>query len=203
VPGGVILLTKCEPADMVSAPAADRLDHMIGRPCLRSQEPITLGLDRCSTRMLRQTPTGVKLHQEKNGFAKGSWNFVTLRVAVSLTARFPRSMCCRNANAVRAPQQRSCTCITFHDLEKPSGTRDQDARGSAGDTAGRRCRHPPFAFCKVATRRGSRRSALAWYRLGSPPMRCKIPEPARKLSGQFCSFWSSKIRTAIASRPRN
>jgi hypothetical protein len=44
-----MLLTKCEPADMASAPAACRLDHMIGHHCLQSQEPITLGLDRCSS----------------------------------------------------------------------------------------------------------------------------------------------------------
>jgi hypothetical protein len=33
-----MLLTKCEPADMASAPAAGRLDHMIRRHCLQSQE---------------------------------------------------------------------------------------------------------------------------------------------------------------------
>ena len=31
MPGGVMLLTKCEPADIVSASAARRLDHMIRR----------------------------------------------------------------------------------------------------------------------------------------------------------------------------
>jgi hypothetical protein len=42
MPGGVMLLTKCEPADIVPASAARRLDHMIRRQCLRSREPNTL-----------------------------------------------------------------------------------------------------------------------------------------------------------------
>jgi len=32
MPGGVILLTRCEPTDVVSASAARRPDHMIGTP---------------------------------------------------------------------------------------------------------------------------------------------------------------------------
>jgi hypothetical protein len=39
-----MLLTKCEPADIVPASAARRHDHMIRRQCLRSREPNTLEL---------------------------------------------------------------------------------------------------------------------------------------------------------------
>src|SRR5882762_7161265 len=36
MPGGVILLTRCEPTDVASASAARRPDHMIGLRCLQS-----------------------------------------------------------------------------------------------------------------------------------------------------------------------
>jgi hypothetical protein len=60
LPGGVMLLTKCELTDIASAPAARRLDHMIGRHCLQSQGPITREPSGAALRMLRQMSAGVK-----------------------------------------------------------------------------------------------------------------------------------------------
>jgi hypothetical protein len=60
LPGGVILLTKCEPTDIVSAFAARRHDHMIGRQCLRSQGQLPVALTGAARRMLRQMCGGVK-----------------------------------------------------------------------------------------------------------------------------------------------
>ena len=64
--------------------------------------------------------------------------------------------------------------------------------GFAGGTAGPRYRLLPFAFGKVATRRASKRCALAECR--SVLQHRDIPESTRKLlSKQLCSFASSKI----------
>jgi hypothetical protein len=56
--GGVILLTRCDPTDMVSALAARRLDRMIGRQCPRRQGPITHEPS-AAPEMLRQMYEGV------------------------------------------------------------------------------------------------------------------------------------------------
>src|SRR3954466_15676935 len=60
LPGGVILLTKCEPTDIASAFAARRHDHMIGRQCLRSQGQLPTALTGAAHGMLRQMCGGVK-----------------------------------------------------------------------------------------------------------------------------------------------
>jgi hypothetical protein len=60
VPGGVMLLTKCELTDHASVPTARRLDHMIRRHCLRSRGPITRELEGAADKMLRQMFAGVK-----------------------------------------------------------------------------------------------------------------------------------------------
>jgi hypothetical protein len=68
MPGGVMLLTKCESTDMhihlhyvrTSASAARRLDHMMERHCLRSQGPITREPGGAAFEMLRQMFAGVK-----------------------------------------------------------------------------------------------------------------------------------------------
>jgi hypothetical protein len=91
------------------------------------------------------------------------------------------------------------TGATFRGLEKPSGMPDQDAHGSAGGIAGRRCRHPPFAFCKAATHRANTRRVLVACRFRSPPMHCNILKPARRRSSrQLCSFCSSTRCSALA-----
>src|ERR1700694_1221241 len=48
VPGGVMLLTKCESTDNASASAARRLDHMIATTLPAKPGPITHELVRCS-----------------------------------------------------------------------------------------------------------------------------------------------------------
>jgi hypothetical protein len=50
--GGAILLARCNPADIASAPADGRLDHMIGVHILRSLE-LSAVFHRHSTGMLR------------------------------------------------------------------------------------------------------------------------------------------------------
>src|SRR4051794_39307453 len=61
MPGGVILLTKCDPTDIESACAAGRPDHMIQEPL-----PAKLGaecspnFDRCTIKMFQQRRAGVK-----------------------------------------------------------------------------------------------------------------------------------------------
>jgi hypothetical protein len=60
LPGGVILLAKCEPTDIASAFAARRHDHMIGRQCLRSQGQLPTALSGAAHGMLRQICRGVK-----------------------------------------------------------------------------------------------------------------------------------------------
>ena len=63
LPGGVILLTRCEPADLASASTACRHDYMIGRQCLRGGEPNTpRTLTGAASKMLRLMHEGVKLH---------------------------------------------------------------------------------------------------------------------------------------------
>jgi hypothetical protein len=77
--------------------------------------------------------------------------------------------------------------LTFRGLEKPSGMRGQVVLGFAGGTAGRHCRHLPFAFGKAATHRASKPSALEGCRVALA--QCHILEPGRTLlSKQFCSF---------------
>jgi hypothetical protein len=77
--------------------------------------------------------------------------------------------------------------LTFRGLEKPSGMRGQVVLGFAGGTAGRHCRHLPFAYGKAATHRASKPSALEGCRVAL--VQCHIPEPGRTLlSKQFCSF---------------
>ena len=86
-----------------------------------------------------------------------------------------------------ASRARSGGCITFRGPETPSGMFGQVGRGFAGDTAGRRYRHPPIAVGKAATHPASKHCALEECR--SPLAHCCIPGPMRKLrSRKFCSF---------------
>jgi hypothetical protein len=65
VPGGVILLTTCESADILSAPAARRPDHMIGPRCLRSLGDDPRDLTGAACRMLRQICGASQVYRRK------------------------------------------------------------------------------------------------------------------------------------------